>query len=134
MEQDSSKTRVLYNAACPVCSREINHYADISEKQALPIAYDDLNDASHLDAWGIDHDTAARRLHIRKGSQVLSGIPAFIALWQDIPRYRWLARLVSFPPIKWLASGAYDYILAPLIYRWYMSRRQKLAKKAELPR
>ena len=37
---------------------------------------------------------AAKRLHVRKNGQVYDGIPAFIALWQDMPRYRWLARVV----------------------------------------
>ncbi|WP_300035896.1 thiol-disulfide oxidoreductase DCC family protein [uncultured Roseobacter sp.] len=122
MEQQSDETAVLYNDACPVCAKEIRHYAGISEKQALAIRYDDLNDAARLQSWGLTADQAARRLHVRKNGQVLDGIPAFIALWQDIPRYRWLARLVSLPGVHITARLLYDHILAPLLYRRHLAR------------
>lgn len=121
-EETSSKTEVLYNAACPVCSREIDHYAALTVRHALPIGYDDLNDPALLSRWGIDADEAAKRLHMRRDGETLSGIPAFIALWQEIPRYRWLARLVSLPVIYRLSVWAYDYALAPLLYRWHLRR------------
>ena len=70
----------------------------------------------------MDADTAARRLHVRKDGIVLSGIPAFIALWQEIPRYRWLARIVSLPGIHRLAVWTYDGILAPALYAWHRRR------------
>ena len=125
IENSDNKTAVLYNASCPVCSYEINHYAHYSHEQALPIAFDDLNDREKLAAWGIDPDTAARKLHVMKEGEVFAGIPAFIVLWQDMPRYRWLARIVSLPGVHWLACVIYDYVLAPLIYRWYMRRLRR---------
>lgn len=124
-EINDTKTAVLYNASCPVCSYEINHYAQYSQNKALPIAFDDLNDGDKLAAWDIDPDTAARKLHVMKDGEVFAGIPAFIVLWQDMPRYRWLARLVGLPGVHWLACVVYDYVLAPLIYRWYMRRLRR---------
>jgi len=117
-----NETRVLYNADCPVCSFEINHYAKYSGDSGLPIRFEDLNREA-LDDWGVTRDQAARRLYVLKDGQMYGGIPAFIVLWQDMPRYRWLARLVSLPGIHWLASKAYDYVLAPLIYRWHLRRQ-----------
>lgn len=115
-------TRVLYNAACPVCSREIDHYAHLRDAQALQIGFDDLNDQAQLDAWGVSAEDAARRLHVRKNGQILSGIPAFVALWQDIPRYRWLARLVNLPGVHMIAVGVYERVLAPMLYRSHQRR------------
>lgn len=115
------ETRVLYNADCPVCSFEINHYADYSAKTGLPIRFDDLNSQA-LAQWNITADEAARRLHVLKDGEIYGGIPAFVVLWQDMPRYRWLARLVSLPGVYWVANRAYDHILAPLIYRWHLRR------------
>ena len=115
------ETRVLYNADCPVCSFEINHYADYSARTGLPIRFDDLNSQA-LAQWNITADEAARRLHVLKDGEIYGGIPAFIVLWQDMPRYRWLARLVSLPGVYWVANRAYDHILAPLIYRWHLQR------------
>lgn len=120
--QTSAETSVLYNDACPVCRKEIRHYAGISEKDALLIRYDDLNDTALLAEWGISADLAARRLHVRKNGELLDGIPAFIALWQEIPRYRWLARLVGLPGVRTLATLVYDYILAPALYRRHLKR------------
>ncbi|WP_299294649.1 thiol-disulfide oxidoreductase DCC family protein [uncultured Tateyamaria sp.] len=114
-------TRVLYNANCPVCSFEIDHYAAYSDRMGLPIRFEDLN-AAEMDDWGLSRDAAARRLYVLKDGQMYSGIPAFIVLWRDMPRYRWLARLVSVPGVHWLASKAYDHVLAPVIYRWHMRR------------
>ncbi len=123
----TEKTEVLYNGECPVCSREVNHYARLSADQALPIRYDDLNDTEQLKVWGITPDAAARRLHVRKSGEVTSGIPAFIILWREIPQTQWLAKLCSLPVIHQIACFGYDYILAPLIYCWHISRERRKA-------
>ena len=117
----TENTRVLYNGDCPVCSFEINHYATYSERTGLPIRFEDLN-ADALDEWNLTADEAARRLYVMKDGHMYSGIPAFIVLWNDMPRYRWLARLVALPGINKLACLVYDYVLAPLIYRWHLRR------------
>ena len=81
----TNKTEVIYNASCPICRREIEHHAKLSEKSALPISYDDLGDSYKLAAWGIAAEDAAKRLHVRKDGQTYDGLPAFIVLWQEIP-------------------------------------------------
>jgi predicted DCC family thiol-disulfide oxidoreductase YuxK len=123
----TEETRVLYNAECPVCSFEINHYASYAKDRDLPLRFDDLN-SDALAAWGLDEDIAARRLYLQKGDMLLSGIPAFIVLWQEMPRYRWLARLVNVPGIHRLAVWGYDLVLAPIIYRWHRSRKAASTK------
>lgn len=118
----SEKTEVLYNASCPICSREVDHYAKLSAAQALPIRYDDCTDPSLLREWGITAEEAAKRFHVRKGGQTYAGIPAFIVLWQDIPQTRWLAKLISLPGVYWLANKGYDHIAAPALYRLHQRR------------
>ncbi|MEL6609353.1 MAG: DUF393 domain-containing protein [Pseudomonadota bacterium] len=123
------ETKVLYNADCPVCSFEINHYDAYARRKGLPIRFDDLNSDAR-EAWGIDADTAARRLYVEQGGELTSGIPAFIVLWRQMPRYHWLAWVVDKPVIRPIAAFTYDRILAPLIYRWHL-RRQARAVKAQ---
>ena len=117
-------TKVLYNDQCPVCSFEINHYVAYARKEGLPIRFDDLNGPA-LSDWGIDADTAARRLYVEHEGELLGGVPGFIVLWQQMPRYRWLARVVALPGIRQIASLAYDWVLAPAIYRWHLARLRK---------
>jgi len=122
--EKSTKTSVLYNANCPVCNFEIGHYARYADKAGLPIRFDDLNTDAR-NQWGLDADTAARRLYVLHDGVMTSGIPAFLVLWAQMPRYRSLGRIVGLPGIRQIAGAAYDHVLAPLIYRWHLRRLRK---------
>jgi predicted DCC family thiol-disulfide oxidoreductase YuxK len=126
---EASDTKVLYNDDCPVCSFEINHYAAYAQRTGLPIQFDDLNGPERA-AWGIDADTAARRLYVLHKGALTSGIPAFLVLWREMPRYRWLARIVGLPGLRQAASFVYDHILAPLIYRWHLRRQARRVSRS----
>ncbi|OYW62581.1 MAG: thiol-disulfide oxidoreductase [Rhodobacterales bacterium 32-66-7] len=126
--ENAPKTAVLFNADCPVCNFEIRHYARYAAAKGLPIRFDDLNSTAR-EGWGLDADTAARRLYVLHDGRLTSGIPAFLVLWAEMPRYRWVARVVGLPGIRHAASAVYDHVLAPLIYRWHL-RRQAARPKA----
>lgn len=119
---EDAKLTVLFNGACPICSREIAAYQRRAEAEGLDIAFEDLNTAD-LDAWGVDREAARRRLHLREGGRVRSGLDAFVALWRVLPRLGWLARLVSLPGLRPVAGGVYEWVLAPLLYRFDRLRR-----------
>lgn len=119
-------TQVLYNEDCPVCRYEITHYRSYSNKLCLPIHYQDLNTTS-LDHWGVSKEQAAKRLHVIKNGVLYSGIPAFVILWQDMPRFRWIARVVGLPVIKQFCIFTYDWVLAPILYALHKRRLQKSA-------
>ena len=120
----SEETKVLYNAQCPVCRFEIDHYRSYAQKSDLAIRFDDLN-SDALSAWDISSDQAARRLYVEHKGQLYSGIPAFIMLWREMPRYRILGRIVDLPAIHWIACKVYDLALAPAIYRWHLYRQRR---------
>lgn len=119
-----AETAVLFNAECPVCNFEISHYARYAARTGLPIRFDDLN-SDACGAWGLDADTAARRLYVLHQGTMVSGIPAFVILWAQMPRYRWLARVVGLPGVRQVAGLVYDHALAPLIYRWHLRRQRR---------
>jgi len=125
----SEETKVLYNAQCPVCNYEISHYAKYSEKSGLPIRFDDLNSQA-LGGWGLTPDQAARRLYVVHEGELTSGVPAFLVLWAQMPKYRWVAQLVGLPVFKQISEVAYDYVLAPLIYRWHLRRLARHGTRA----
>lgn len=121
-------TAVLYNAQCPVCNVEVGHYARYACKAGLPIRFDDLN----IGAWelkGLDYNRAARRLYVHHDGVLTSGIPAFLVLWAQMPRYRFLGRLLGSPGIKQLATVAYDHVFAPALYRSHLRRLRKQATR-----
>jgi predicted DCC family thiol-disulfide oxidoreductase YuxK len=124
----SDQTDVLYNADCPVCRFEIEHYRKGTEAKGLPIRYDDLN--AGTEGWGVDAETAAKRLHVRHNGEVLSGMPAFRVLWQQMPGYRWLARVTGWPVVRPLSEVTYDRVLAPALYAWHRRRQRRAADRA----
>ena len=73
---------VLYNGAGPICAPEIEHYRRLATRSGADIRFEDLN-TTDLGAWGIDADTARRRLHARLDTRQLAGVEAFSA---DIAR------------------------------------------------
>ena len=117
----SERTEVLYNGSCPICSREVAHYARLSEDAQVDVRYDDLSESDALARWEVPRDEALRRLHVRRDGQIYAGLPAFIQLWSQIPRLRWLARVTSLPGVHWVATKLYDHLAAPALYalhRW----------------
>jgi len=122
---------VLYNGDCPICSREIAAYRGEAERRGLPVRFEDLNRAD-LGAWGLDREAARARLHVRRGGEVLAGLPAFVALWERMPRLRWLARLVGLPGVRGVAGAVYDRALAPglaALDRRRRARREPLSRR-----
>jgi predicted DCC family thiol-disulfide oxidoreductase YuxK len=128
--KNTPETAVLFNADCPVCNFEIRQYARYAETNGLPIRFDDLNSEARS-RWGLDADTAARRLYVLHDGRLASGIPAFLILWAQMPRYRWLARVVGLAGIRQVAALVYDHILAPLIYRWHLRRMRRRASQPQ---
>jgi predicted DCC family thiol-disulfide oxidoreductase YuxK len=77
-------------------------------------------------------DQAARRLHARlPDGRIVSGVEAFALIWELLPRYRWLARLVRLPDQPGLAGLAYNRIAAPILYRRH---KRRMALEAVEPR
>jgi predicted DCC family thiol-disulfide oxidoreductase YuxK len=122
--EKTDDTAVLFNADCPVCNFEISHYADYAAKNGLPIRFDDLN-SDALARWDLTADQAARRLYVVHQGALFSGIEGFLVLWRQMPKYHWLAKVVGLPVVKQIAAVVYDYVLAPLIYRWHLRRQAK---------
>ena len=108
--------KVLYNNECPVCSLEIHHYKNYTQKEDIHIEFEDLN-ITDLQKWGISKDEAMRRLYLIESDKLYSGIDAFIVLWKRMPKYKWLAKLFSRKIIYKIACFSYDNIISPVLYR-----------------
>ena len=58
-----------------------------------------------------------RRLHVKKKDKIYQGVDAFIELWSEIPRYRFMAFLVRIPLIYHLAWFLYEIFALFLFYK-----------------
>lgn len=118
------KTTVIYNDTCPICSREVDGYRRMTAQDGLDVAFCGLSDGTQAE-HGLTKDAAARRFHVIQNGVLLSGMPAFAALWQEMPRLRWLAWLVRRPGLRQLTGFLYDHAMAPLLYRMYLRRQRR---------
>ncbi len=120
-----------FNGECPVCSREIAHYQREVVRRGGKLGFCDIDANPVVPAHlGVKRDELKRRLHAVNGDgEILVGVEAFIAIWRRMPRYRWLAALVSTPGIKTIARVTYDYLLVPLLWTLnkYVFNRQPQA-------
>jgi predicted DCC family thiol-disulfide oxidoreductase YuxK len=114
-----SDTHVIYNASCPICAREVAAYRRRAEAHARPIAFHDIDAARD---WGLTPEDAARRFHVVRDGELLSGVDAFVALWRELPGFRWLARLVALPGLNTVARLTYDHVAAPALYALHRRR------------
>ena len=121
------KTRILFNADCPICSAEICHYRVYAEGRGIAMGFDDLNQIDPV-VYGVSREEAAKRLHVLHEGNVISGMPAFVVIWQQLPRYQWLAKIVCLPLVHFLSNLAYDYVLAPFLYATHLRRQRKRSK------
>ncbi len=115
---------VIYNDTCPICSREVDMYRRLSQKGDVQMGFEGLS-ACDLARFDLTPETAAKRFHVLKDGKLVSGIPAFALLWDDLPRMRWMAKVVRLPVICPIVNALYDYVLAPALYQMHLRRQAR---------
>ncbi len=101
------RTTMFYDGGCPVCSREVAHYQRLDRHGRIEWA-DIHADPRIANSIGLTYEEAMARLHVRdRSGKVLSGAWAFAAVWDELPYYRWLARLLRALHLLPVANLAY---------------------------
>lgn len=98
---------VFYDGKCGLCRREIAHY-----KRIAPVGVFDwvdiTIDESAIQQIGISYTEGLKLLHATDAKGKLHvGVDAFLLIWQQIPRWRVLAIIVSLPILRPVANSAY---------------------------
>ena len=114
---------VLYDGACPLCRREIGIYRDLTPDR--PVEFCDVSDPTNALPTDSTREQLLARFHVRHSDGRLeSGAHAFIALWERLPYWRWIARVARLPGVAGLMEIAYRGFLRirPRIQRWMAKR------------
>ena len=126
-ENMNNQAVVLYDGACPVCSREIAHYR--RRKGSERINWVDIRtDAKSLEQLQISPQDALAVFHVRDhDGHWHTGTSAFIYLWSQIRPYQFLATIVTRLRLTPLLDWGYDKFLK---WRaWHECRNGNVCRK-----
>lgn len=101
---------VLYDGACPLCRREISHARGLAERQGnSALSFIDISAGADGSAcFAADRPRLLARFHVQRADGTrLDGAAAFVAMWQRLPGWRWLAQLAKLPGVLSLMELAY---------------------------
>jgi ubiquinone biosynthesis monooxygenase Coq7 len=106
----SDTLTVLYDGGCPLCRREIAHVQKLaSGRSDSALCFVDISaNAPASTCAPAERAALLARFHVERadGSR-LHGAAAFVAMWQRLPGWRWLARLARLPGMLMLLEWGY---------------------------
>ena len=131
MPDPATPITVCYNGACPVCRAEIDHYRGQADPASGLAWLDAAGDPATAARHGLTGEDPFRRLHaVTADGRVLAGMEAFAAVWDRLPRYRWLARLVRRPVVRPVADVLYERVAAPVLFAMHRRRERRRGLKS----
>ncbi|MBT4204000.1 MAG: DUF393 domain-containing protein [Rhodobiaceae bacterium] len=101
-------TKVFFNNSCNICRFEIDHYKKISDDSFEWI--DITNNEDALSLTSKSQKDLLRRLHVINQGKVIVGAEAFIVIWSNMDKYKFLAKIFSFKPCFMVFHYSYEII------------------------
>ena len=100
-----NESKILFNEKCSVCKFEIKHYKKRSKLNFV--------DCSEME------DKYLKRLHVvfDNGDEI-SGVDAFIYVWERTNGYAWIAKIIKLPIVYFFSKIAYSIIAFILFYKF----------------
>ena len=100
--------KVYFNNSCKICRTEINLYKKQNIKDIEWVDITD-NETAEIETQK-DAKSLLRRLHIKDGANIIEGAEAFLLIWKNIPKYRFLYKILKKPIIFNIFSFFYEII------------------------
>ncbi len=117
--------KVFFNNSCNVCRLEINHYKKIADSNLEWI--DITNNDEALKITSKSQEELLRRLHVIDDGKIVGGAKAFIIIWSNIPKYNFLAKILSFKPLFFLFHYTYEFVA----YFLFLKNKHQLNEKTK---
>ena len=117
--------KVFFNNSCNICKLEIDHYKKNSDENLEWV--DITNNQQAVDLTSKSKEELLRRLHVIDNGQVICGAKAFIIIWSKIPKYNFLAKILSFKPLFILFHYAYEFVA----YFLFLKNKHQLNEKTK---
>jgi predicted DCC family thiol-disulfide oxidoreductase YuxK len=123
---------VLYDGSCPLCRTEISYLSNLSERHRdSALCFVDISEPSADARYAAERTTLLARFHVEHADGTrLDGAAAFVAMWERLPGWRWLARLARVPGMLVVLEGAYGGFLR---VRPYLQRLVRHRRAPRLP-
>lgn len=103
----TEKLTVFYDGKCSLCRWEIAFYKKRVNTNTVDWI-DITNEEFNVDIYNLDYRNLLMHLHVEKSGNISKGVDAFILLWQHVPSWTFMAKLISFWPVKVVAKLAYQ--------------------------
>jgi predicted DCC family thiol-disulfide oxidoreductase YuxK len=100
--------KVYFNNSCKICRTEINLYKKQNIKDIEWVDITD-NETAEIETQK-DAKSLLRRLHIKDGANIIEGAEAFLLIWKNIPKYRFLYKILKKPIIFNIFSFFYEIV------------------------
>ena len=112
--------KVFFNNSCKICRAEINIYKKENIKN---LNWIDItkNKNAELETKKTDKELL-RRLHVEQDGKIYVGIDAFLLIWKNIPKYKFLYKFFKLPVIYQLFYVGYEIVAFFL----YLKNRNQL--------
>lgn len=101
------KLEIFYDGACHLCSHEISYYRKKDTQSRINFV-----DISRPDFIAEEHHLEPAKvqtvMHARaRSGEVITGVDAFFAIWDEIDGFKKFSKIGRLPPIKLVLKAAY---------------------------
>ncbi|MCA9505302.1 MAG: DUF393 domain-containing protein [Spirochaetaceae bacterium] len=116
-EATSWEIRVLYDADCPLCSREVALLRRLDRGRGR-IDFEDIAAPDFDPArYALDQASVEARLHgVLPDGRIVDGVDVLVRAWSAVG-FRLVAVIARLPGVRWLLDRAYD-VFARNRLRW----------------
>tara|TARA_Y100001980_G_C14245312_1_gene92435 strand:+ start:141 stop:488 length:348 start_codon:yes stop_codon:yes gene_type:complete len=100
--------KVYFNNSCSICKAEIDLY---KKEKIESIEWIDIsNNKKANEETKKTSKILLRRLHVKEGDKIYGGAEAFLILWKNLPKYKFLYKIFKFPIIFTLFNLLYEVV------------------------